>query len=228
MGAATIASRLMKFRDAARKQESVLAPLEKRCLICMAGRAPSWLQPDHLTLLGLAAMLAAGACYALARWWPAALFVVNVWLFVNWVGDSLDGTLARVRNQQRPRYGFYVDHMVDTFGTLFLSAGLALSGYMSPAVAFTLLVAYYALSINVYLATYTIGTFQLSFGPFSPTEARILIAAGNVVAFAKPQVIGGRYLFYDVAGLAAAAIMTAVLVISVVSNTRTLYQQEKV
>ncbi|MGH9782908.1 MAG: CDP-alcohol phosphatidyltransferase family protein, partial [Terriglobia bacterium] len=117
------AQSLSGFRDAARCQESLLAGLEKKCLVWLARRMPAWVHPDHLTLLGFAAMFLGGASYALAAWWSPFLLLVNVWLAVNWFGDSLDGTLARVRNRQRPRYGFYVDHMVDSFGALFLIGG---------------------------------------------------------------------------------------------------------
>ncbi len=219
--------RFVGFRDAARAQQSVLAPLEARCLAWLAARMPCWVGPDLLTLLGFLAMLAAGGSYALAARWPLALLAVNLCLAVNWFGDSLDGTLARARNRQRPRYGFYVDHMVDTFGALFLLGGLALSGYMSGWIAVALLVAFYLLSINVYLATYTRGTFRLSHWKLSPTELRILLAVGNIVALARPRVFGGRYLFYDVAGLIALGIMAAALAASVASNARALYRLER-
>ena len=120
-----------KFHEAGREQESFFAPLEKRLLIRMAHATPRWISSDHLTLLGLISMFFAGLCYWLARWNKYMLLVVILWLAANWLGDSLDGTLARVRNRQRPRYGFYVDHIVDTFGVLFLLGGLAMSGYMN-------------------------------------------------------------------------------------------------
>ena len=91
------------FRDAARRQESWLAPMETRCLRWLAQRTPLRVGPDHLTLLGFIAMFFAGACYGVARWWPPALLLVNFWLAVNWLGDSMDGTLARARQRQRPR-----------------------------------------------------------------------------------------------------------------------------
>jgi phosphatidylglycerophosphate synthase len=217
------------FQNAVRRQESFLAGFERRCLAWLAARMPSWVHPDHLTLLGFAAMFLAGASYALATWKPAFLLLVNLWLAVNWFGDSLDGTLARFRNRQRPRYGFYVDHMVDSFGALFLLGGLALSGYMSGWVAFALLVAFLLLSVNTYLATYTLGTFQLSFWRMSPTELRILLALGNTYAWAHPTVtaFGGQERFFDVAGFAGVVCMAVVLVVSVVSNTRALYRLEK-
>jgi len=217
------------FQNAARSQESFLSGWEKKCLAWLAARMPAWVHPDHLTLLGFAAMFLAGASYALAAWQPAFLLLVNVWLAVNWFGDSLDGTLARFRNRQRPRYGFYVDHMVDSFGALFLLGGLALSGTMGAGVAFALLVAFLLLSVNTYLATYTLGTFQLSFWKMSPTELRILLAIGNVYAWAHPTVtvFGGRERFFDVAGFAGAVCMAVVLVASVAKNTLALYRLEK-
>ncbi|MCI0488444.1 MAG: CDP-alcohol phosphatidyltransferase family protein [Blastocatellia bacterium] len=218
------------FKAAARQQTSLLAPAERACLNWLVRRLPSWVMPDHLTLLGFAAMGLAGACYALALWWPPSLLIVNFWLAVNWFGDSLDGTLARARDKQRPRYGFYVDHMADAFGTLFIVCGLALSGYMTGLVAMAVMVVYSLLSINVYLATYTMGIFKLSFWKFSPTELRILIALGNIRAFFRPEVVlrGESYLFYDVAAVAAIAAMGIVLMISVARNTMALYRAERV
>ena len=216
------------FQDASRSQQSLLAPAERRCLLWLARHTPTWIHSDHLTLLGFLAMAVAGVTYAAASRWAPALLVVNLWIAVNWLGDSLDGTLARVRNKLRPRYGFYVDHMVDAFGTLFLLAGLALSGYMSVWVALGLLLGYLLLSIDAYLATYALGTFHLSFWKFSPTEMRILLAAGNVVAFFRPHVFGSRYLFFDAGGSIAILAMAVVLVISVGRNARTLYLAERV
>ena len=218
-----------KFRDAARRQESLLAPLERRCLHGLALRLPAWVGPDHLTLLGFAALFFAGVSYASAAWWPPALLLVNLWLAVNWFGDSLDGTLARLRNRQRPRYGFYVDHMADSFGALFLIGGLVLSGYMSDWIAAALLVGFLLLSINSYLATYTRGTFHLSFWGFSPTEIRVLLALGNAVALWKPQVtvFGSPARFFDVGGAVAVVGMAIVLLVSVAQNTAALYREEK-
>src|SRR6185436_7646711 len=177
-----------------RKQTSFLAPIEKIVLIWLAGRMPARLNPDHLSLIGLIAMFTAGLFYYLSKWNPLFFQLVNVSLIINWFGDSMDGTLARYRNKQRPRYGFYVDHIIDAFGTLFLIGGLALSGYMTERIALIMLIIYFMLSIDVYLATYTIGTFKLSFYKFSPTELRILLAIGNLRAMYRPtaHVFGER------------------------------------
>ncbi|MBZ5515824.1 MAG: CDP-alcohol phosphatidyltransferase family protein [Acidobacteriia bacterium] len=217
------------FRNAVRVQQSLLATVEKPCLVWLARRMPAWVKPDHLTALGFAAMILAGASYALARWWPPSLLVVNVWLALNWFGDSLDGTLARERQCQRPRYGFYVDHIIDSFGALFLAGGLALSGYMTWWVATGLLLSFYLLSINAYLATYTLGTFHLSYWKFSPTEIRILLAVGNAVALLHPTVhlFTTQQRFFDVAGAVAILSMGAVLAVSVARNTIALYRMER-
>ena len=219
---------LQGFRDAARVQQGLVAGVEKRCLIWLARRMPPWVKPDHLTALGFAAMILAGVSYALARFWPPSLVVVNVWLAINWFGDSLDGTLARERRCQRPRYGFYVDHIIDALGALFLVAGLALSGYMTWWVAAGLLLSFYLLSINAYLATYTLGTFHLSYWKFSPTEIRILLAVGNVVALLRPTVrlLPTHRHFFDVSGAIAIIAMVAVLAISVARNIIALYRLE--
>src|SRR5258708_586492 len=129
----------LMFTSAARLQRSLTASLEKRALIWLAKRTPRSIKSDHLTLLGFAAQLLAGVSYALARWNRYALLLVIFFLALNWLGDSLDGTLARVRNQQRPRYGFYVDHMVDSFGALFLMPAFALSCYIPPSLSIPLL-----------------------------------------------------------------------------------------
>jgi phosphatidylglycerophosphate synthase len=216
------------FRDAARAQESWLAPYEKRALVFLARRMPARIHSDHLTLLGFAAMFGAGVCYTLSRYDRRALLLVIVCLFLNWFGDSLDGTLARVRNRLRPRYGFYVDHITDAFGTLFLLGGLALSGHMHPGIAAGLLVVYFLLSIEVYLATYTIGTFHLSFCKFSPTELRLLLIAGNIALFFKPVVrlFGGDYRLFDVGGAIGAAGMAILAAVAAIRHTRELYRAE--
>jgi phosphatidylglycerophosphate synthase len=218
------------FKDARRDLRGVTARLEKRVLLWLAARMPAWVGSDHLTALGLLAMLGAGGAYWLGghdvRW----LHAVNALLAVNWFGDSLDGTLARFRDRCRPRYGFYVDHMVDMFGALFLLAGLALSGYMSAPVAVALLIAYYLLSINVYLATYTLGVFKISFGGLGGTELRLLLMAGNLLVMQAPHflIAGRNVLVYDAAGALATAGMAGALLAATFKNTRTLYRLERV
>jgi archaetidylinositol phosphate synthase len=222
--------RARPFPEMRRVQESWVAVAEKRALLWLAARTPQWIGPDHLTVLGLAAQIGAGVCYALAAWNRYALLGVIVCLALNWLGDSLDGTLARVRQQLRPRYGFYVDHMVDSFGALALMGGLALSGYMHPTVAIGLLIAFLMLSIQSYLATYALGEFRLSFWRFGPTELRILLAVGNLALFWKPQVhfLGWHYRLFDVGGAVGLAGMALIVVFFTGQNTLRLYREERI
>lgn len=216
------------FQNAKRLQESFLARVEKQTLIWMAERTPAWINSDHLTLLGFGAQVMAGVSYALARRDRYWLLAAIAFLAVNWLGDSLDGTLARVRQRQRPRYGFYVDHMVDSFGSLCLMGGLALSGYMHPWIAIGLLIAFLLLSIQSYLATYTLGEFRLSFWSFGPTELRILLSAGNLALLRWPTILHGRYRLFDVGGAVGLAGMTFILVFFTARNTYRLYVEERI
>ena len=217
------------FVHALRVHESLTAEVEKRVLVWMAERTPKAISSDHMTALGFVSQLLAGGAYALASRDSRALWLVNFFLVLNWLGDSLDGTLARVRNHTRPRYGFYVDHMADTFGALALMAGLALSGYAHWQIAAGMLVCFYVLSIESYLATYTMGHFHLSHGIFGPTEIRILLVVGNVALLVHPHADIARrsFLLFDVAGVVAIAGMVFVAVAATFRHTVVLYREEE-
>lgn len=216
-------------KEIRRIQDSWVAGAEKRVLVRLAALTPEWIGPDHLTALGLLAQIGAGICYALARSNECALLGVIACLALNWLGDSLDGTLARVRNRQRPRYGFYVDHMTDSFGALVLMGGLAMSGYMSPGVAIGLLIGFLMLSIQSYLATHTLGEFRLSFWRFGPTELRILLAAGNLVLLWRPTVyvFHRQHRLFDVGGAIGLIGMALILIFFTAQNTARLYREER-
>jgi phosphatidylglycerophosphate synthase len=217
-----------EFKTARRVNEALTAEVEKRALLWMAERAPGWATSDGLTLLGLGAQVAAGVCYGLARYDRRALLLVIVCIALNWLGDSLDGTLARVRQQQRPRYGFYVDHMVDVFGAVALMCGMGCSGLLHWQTAVAMLVAFLVLSSESYLATHTLGRFQLSQGIFGPTEIRILMIAGVAAALRSPwaTVLGRRMLLFDLGGGIAAVTMFAMAIGVTVRHTAELYRQE--
>jgi phosphatidylglycerophosphate synthase len=227
-GVLTEARRIKRFENASRIHNSLTSSPEKRALVWMAERTPRLISSDHLTLLGFVAQVMAGVSYALARWDRYWLLAGIFFLALNWLGDSLDGTLARVRRQQRPRYGFYVDHIIDSFGGLALMAGLALSGYMHPYIAIALLVGFLLLSIQSYLATYTLGEFQLSFWSFGPTELRILLSIGNIALLYRPMVFHGHYRLFDVGGAVGIVGMTAMLLFFTVRNTSRLYAEERI
>lgn len=217
-----------EFVNAPRIHTSLTAEVEKRLLTWMAQRTPAAINPDHLTAMAFISQLLAGAAYASASRAPWALWLVNGFLLLNWLGDSLDGTLARVRHRQRPRYGFYVDHIADTFGALALMAGLGCSGYVHWPVAVGMLVGFYVLSIESYLATYTIGRFHLSFGLFGPTEIRILLAVGNAVVSRNPfaEIGGHTFLLFDLGGAVALAGMAVMTAATAVKHTAALYRLE--
>jgi archaetidylinositol phosphate synthase len=218
----------MEYREAKRVQASLLAGVEKRCLIWMAHRLPAAVNSDHLTALAAAAMLGIGASYALAPQHPRLLLVVVALLALNWFGDSLDGTVARVRRHERPRYGFYVDHVLDAVGILFLFAGLVAGGFMTGWVGAAFLIAYYLLSIEIALATHSVGVFRISYWKFGPTELRILIAIGTLQLLRSEYVtvFGQRLLLFDLGGVVATIGVVATFIASAVSNTRTLYRAE--
>jgi archaetidylinositol phosphate synthase len=218
-----------KLDVARREVQGFTAPLERRALRWLAERMPSWVTPDRLTAVGFVAQIGAGVAYALAgedrRW----LHAVNFCLFANWFGDSLDGSIARFRSESRPRYGFYLDHMVDALGAFFLLGGMGLSGLLDSRLAVGLLIVYLLMNINVYLATHTRGVFKISYGAFGGTELRILLALANLAAFAWPEVrVAGLELgLFDVFALFGLLGLGVVLTRSVVQNARFLAEEER-
>ena len=216
------------FIEAERTSTGLLTSSERHVLTWLAGRLPSRVNSDHLTALGFVSMFLVGVSFAVSNRWPLAQRGVVAFLALNWFGDSLDGTLARFRGHQRPRYGFYVDHILDTFGVLFVLGGLAISGHMSPLVAAGFLIAYYILSIEIYLATYCVGKFQMSFWGWGPTELRILLSIGALTLFVRPivTVAGMQMPLFDVGGMVGAAGLMVTAIISATQNTRRLYRAE--
>ncbi len=222
--------RTTAFKSAPRIQESILSGIERKVLFWLAEHTPEWINSDHLTLIGFLGQVMAGVSYVIARWHRWGLVMATLFLALNWFGDSLDGTLARFRDKQRPRYGFYVDHIIDTFAAFAMMGGLACSGYVHPYVALGMLIAFLMLSIEVYLTTYTIGKFQLSYWKFGPTEIRILLGIGNIVLLYRPMVhiFGLHQRLFDVGGVIAIAGMGIMLVVSTIRHTAQLYREERI
>lgn len=212
-----------------RENHGLFAAAERRLLVWMAERLPPWVTSDQLTALGGVATLGTAAAFwgAQASRWSLAL--VPLCLLINWFGDSLDGTLARVRQQQRPRYGYYLDHVIDIIGTTALMAGLAASDLMSPWTAVGLLVCTLLLCAETFLATLSLGVFRMSFSGVGPTELRLLLAAGAVRAITNPVVnpFGlGEIRLFDLGGAIGIVGMTVTFVVSAVRNTRALARLE--
>jgi archaetidylinositol phosphate synthase len=220
MGARTVDFRMV------REHTSVLAESEKRLLVRIAGRLPGWVNSDHLTFTGAVAMLGVGACF-----WAGgdALLLVVPLLALNWFGDSLDGTLARVRQQERPRYGYYVDHVLDAVGFAALFGGLMLGHHMSLTPGLAFLAAYYLLVVEISLATHARGTFRISFGGVGPTELRILLAAGTLQLLRSDSVamLGHRWLLFDVGGAVGIVGLLLTFVVSAMRNGIALYDEER-
>ena len=215
----------------ARHNASPLAALEKRVLVCIAQRLPRAIGSDHLTLLGLLSMLGVGGAFAASSRDSRALYVVPVLLALNWFGDSLDGTVARVRDQQRPRYGYYVDHVVDIVGAVALFSGLAASGGMQPLLAMALLVAYVAVMAEVFLATHVTHVFRLASFGFGPTELRIVLAVGAVALVERPTITVpafGPVALFDLGGVIAVIGLACAFVSSAVLTAVSLAREERI
>ena len=216
-----------------RSNRAVLARVERHALEWIARRLPEAMTPDLLSALGLVAMAGAGLAFASFQWADrgAAAAGVVAALFANWFGDSLDGTVARVRGIERPRYGYYVDHVIDLAGSAFLFTGIAYSGLMSPLLAVVLLSAYLLVSAEMYLATHATGVFQMSCFGLGPTELRLLLAAGAVKAAGSATVeIGGlgSVKLFDTAAIIAIGGLAAAFVVAAIGNARVLYLAEPV
>ena len=213
-----------------RTSEFILARFERYVLPRMARSLPGWVMPDHLTGLGLFASTIIMVAYMLSNRNDAWLWLASGALIVQWFGDSLDGTLARVRKTERPRYGYYLDHLTDAYSTLAIGLGLGLSPYMLLSVGLGVVTAYLILSINVYLETYVFGEFSFSYGKIGPTEVRVLLIMLNTAAF----LLGPRYFSIygvdmtaiDVAGLSIGLGMLLMLLGRASSNLKKLAQLE--
>lgn len=216
------------YVPAIRIHTSVLAAAEKRLLVRLAGRMPARVNSDHLTTLAALAMAGVAASFWLAAAQRLVLLLVLPLLALNWFGDSLDGTLARVRHEERPRYGYYVDHVIDAAGFLGLTLGMILGGWMSPVAGLAFLGAYYLLVIEIALATQARGTFRMSFWGLGPTELRIVLAAGALMLLHSPWVTlaGHRLLLFDAGAWTGAAGLVLTFAVSAIRNGIALYREE--
>ncbi len=213
-----------------RTAQFVLTRFEKWALPRLAARLPAPVLPDHLTVLGLVAASVIGVAYILSNRSPSWLWVANAAIVIHWFADSLDGTLARVRHIERPRYGFYLDHISDAYSTFAIGLGMGLSPFMLLGTSLAIVTAYLVLSINVYLETYIFGEFRYGYGGVGPTEVRILLIALNLtVLYARGlpfDLFGIGMTVFDIVGIAAALGMTGLLARRVAHNLRTLGRME--
>jgi archaetidylinositol phosphate synthase len=210
--------------DAPRAKQFLLAEPEGRALEWIARRLPARVMPDHLTALGVVSAVGIAAAYVLSNGDKTWLWAASALLVLHWLGDSLDGTLARVRRTERPRYGYYLDHLVDAFATAAIGIGLGLSPYMLLAVGLVIVVAYLILSINTYLETHAFGVFTLGYGRLGPTEARLMLIGVNTLLVLGVADLGVSLL--DVLGLGLAGVMIATLIGRAARNLKRLAELE--
>ena len=192
---------MQDIKNHERVNDILLGPLERPALQFFARNMPAWVTPDKLTTLGLLGSVLIFISYLLSRWNPAFLWLASLGFVINWFGDSLDGTLARYRNTQRPIYGFFIDHSLDAVSETLVFIGLGLSHYVRLDLALLALVGYLLLSILVYIRTCVDGVFQISYGKLGPTEVRLLAIIANTILFfsSNPQwnTAVGTFGIYD-------------------------------
>jgi phosphatidylglycerophosphate synthase len=218
----------MPAATAPREKTFLLAAPEARMLDWIARRVPARVTPDHMTILGVVAAVGIAAAYLLSNQDPAWLWAASALLVVHWLGDSLDGTLARVRKAERPTYGYYLDHLVDAIATALIGIGLGFSPYMLAVTGLVLVVAYLVLSINTYLETQALGVFSLGYGRFGPTEARLALIALNVLLALGVGLdfhVAGMTVF-DLGALGMSVVMLGGLGFRAARNLKTLAARE--
>lgn len=174
---------MREIKSHERINDIFLGPLERPALQWLAAHMPSWVMPDTLTAVGVLGAIVIMVSYWLTNYDKAFLWLASLWLVINWFGDSLDGTLARYRKIQRPKYGFFVDHTVDAFNEVLIILGLGLSPYVKFDIALLALVGYLLMSVQTFIRTCVSGVFQISYGKIGPTEVRVIVIAANTLMF---------------------------------------------
>jgi phosphatidylglycerophosphate synthase len=215
---------------ATREMTFLLAEPERRFLRAVAAKVPGWLNSNHFTGLGVIGAIGCGVGYALSSHRPSWLWLACGMLVVNWFGDSLDGTLARVRRAERPRYGYYIDHIVDAFAIAAVGVGIGLSPYVRLDIALFMVLAYLTLSINVYLESAVFGVFKIAYGRVGPTEARLLLIVATIVLWLSSTLLPGMFrevrFTANAVVLVMALAMFASLVLRFANNLHRLSKEE--
>lgn len=222
----------MGNETAKRIQTSLLNAAEKKALVWLAERQPAWVTSDFLSYTGVAgAVMFAVFCY-LANDHVQWLWAASLGLVVNWYGDSLDGTLARVRGTQRPTYGFFIDHSLDALTTCIICAGIGLSPFMRMDVALVILAGYLCMSIYTYLSTIVLGEFRLTYGNLGPTEVRIVVILVCILYIFNPWkdlsflIDDSEWTVFDFIGIVIAAILFGIYISSMCTDLRKLAKKD--
>lgn len=218
----------MGKEQATRIQTSILNKAEKRVLVWLAHRQPLWMTSDILTYIGVAGAVICAVGFALSSLDINFLWLSSLGLVINWYGDSLDGTLARVRGTQRPTYGFFIDHTIDALTITVMCVGAGLSPMLHLEVALFVLVAYLILSIYTYICTLVKEEFRLTYGRLGPTEFRLIVIIVNTLFIYTPwrhhtYVIGGQECgLFDIIGAAIAVIIFTMHIVQWLQDRRAL------
>ncbi len=236
------AAKAAKVSKTARKKEkklkphtrvlgSWLSPFEKPTLLWMAARLPAWMTPDVLTFIGIfgSLLILTGYCLTLVN--KYFLLLASFGFALNWFGDSLDGTVARFRKIERPKYGFFVDHSVDAINEVCIFVGVGISPFAQFTIAMLALAGYLLMSVNVFLTTYVTGEFRLSYAKLGPTEARVLAIAANMfVMFAvvpSLSVFGLQLTAIDFLGLLIASVAYVSFIMTTIKTSLKLAKVDK-
>ena len=219
-----------KAAEAERQSTFITTRFERWALPRIAAALPRWMLPDHLTAIGIFGATLITASYILSTRDPRWLWMANMGLVIHWFGDSLDGTLARTRKIERPRYGFYLDHLTDAYSTTAIGLGLGFSPFMLLSVGLAIVIGYLVLSINVYLETHVFGKFRYGYGVMGPTEARLVLMGLNLLALIigplRFNFLGIGLTAFDVLGILAALGMAGLLMRRVIRNLADLARDE--
>lgn len=214
-------------KQSQRIQTSIINGVEKRVLVWLAERQPRWVTSDMLTLVGVVGAFLTGLGFYLTHYNINWLWLSSAGLVVNWYGDSLDGTLARVRNCQRPLYGYYIDHTVDCINEAFMFIGAGLSPLVDLDLALYVFVLYLFMTINVSINAHLKSEFRLTYAKLGPTEFRLIIVIANTVLILFPKLVtytltlGGRaYTTLDLMAIAIIVLLAVIYLATIVADAR--------
>lgn len=221
----------MKQEQSKRIQTSVLNAAEKRVLVWLAQRQPRWVTSDGLTAIGVAGAIIVALGYILSNYHIGWLWLASLGFVINWYGDSLDGTLARVRGPERPIYGFFLDHNVDGITMAIMCIGTGLSGMLNLYIAMAVLAVYLMLSISVYINAHLKNEFKLTYASMGPTEFRLIMIVVNTL-FATIAPLREWVVCFDVFGTSFALgafdiIGLVILVVLVIIHLNNFYHDLK-
>jgi archaetidylinositol phosphate synthase len=213
-----------------RRIDGFFRPWERPTAAWLAARMPAWVTPDRLTAIGVAGAVVTFFAYAFSQAHPALLWLATLGLAINWFGDSLDGTVARLRKIERPRYGYFLDNAVDCIAAFLLTLGIAISGYVRPDLCFVALSAYSMMTALTFLQASVTGVFRVSYGGLGPTELRIAFAALNALIVIFPptpfDLFGFTLKYPDLISVAWSSMTIIAFLVCMIAQVRRLAIEE--